>query len=88
MIKNITASINNKIINIETGRVGRQSSGGVVVTMGGTVLLVTVVSTNEKREGIDFLPLTVDFQEMSYAAGKIPGNFFAGTWADQVRKRC
>jgi len=76
MIKNITANINNKIINIETGRVGRQSSGGVVVTMGGTVLLVTVVSTNEKREGIDFLPLTVDFQEMSYAAGKIPGNFF------------
>lgn len=76
MIKNITANVNNKIINIETGRVCRQSSGAVVVTMGGTVLLVTVVSTNEKREGIDFLPLTVDFQEMSYAAGKIPGNFF------------
>ena len=76
MIKNITANVNNKIINIETGRVARESSGSVVVTMGGTVILVTVVSTDEKREGIDFFPLTVDFQEMSYAAGKIPGNFF------------
>jgi polyribonucleotide nucleotidyltransferase len=44
--------------------------------MGETVVLVTVVSTDEVREGIDFLPLTVDFQEMSYAAGKIPGNFW------------
>ena len=76
MIKNVTANANDKIINIETGRVARESSGSVVVTMGGTVILVTVVSTDEKREGIDFFPLTVDFQEMSYAAGKIPGNFF------------
>jgi polyribonucleotide nucleotidyltransferase len=76
MIKNVTANVNDKIINIETGRVARESSGSVVVTMGGTVILVTVVSTDEKREGIDFFPLTVDFQEMSYAAGKIPGNFF------------
>jgi polyribonucleotide nucleotidyltransferase len=56
--------------------VAKESSGAVVVTMGETVVLVTVVSTDEKREGIDFFPLTVDFQEMSYAAGKIPGNFF------------
>jgi len=76
MIKNVTANVNDKIIHIETGRVARESSGSVVVTMGGTVILVTVVSTDEKREGIDFFPLTVDFQEMSYAAGKIPGNFF------------
>ncbi|MEA3361413.1 MAG: polyribonucleotide nucleotidyltransferase [Thermodesulfobacteriota bacterium] len=76
MIKNVTANINDKVINIETGRVARESSGTVVVTMGGTVILITVVSTDEKREGIDFFPLTVDFQEMSYAAGKIPGNFF------------
>jgi polyribonucleotide nucleotidyltransferase len=76
MIKNITVSINGKKLNIETGRVACESNGAVVLTMGETVLLVTVVSTDEVREGIDFLPLTVDFQEMSYAAGKIPGNFW------------
>ena len=76
MIKNVTAHVNGKSLNIETGRVARESSGAVIVTMGETVVLVTVVSTDEVREGIDFLPLTVDFQEMSYSAGKIPGNFF------------
>lgn len=76
MIKSVTSNIDGKILNIETGRVACESSGAVVVTMGETVVLVTAVSTDEVREGIDFLPLTVDFQEMSYAAGKIPGNFF------------
>jgi polyribonucleotide nucleotidyltransferase len=73
---NVSSNINGKRLNIETGRVAKESSGSVVVTMGETVVLVTVVSTDEVREGIDFVPLTVDFQEMSYAAGKIPGNFF------------
>jgi len=73
---NVSNNINGKALNIETGKVAKESSGAVVVTMGETVVLVTVVSTDEKREGIDFFPLTVDFQEMSYAAGKIPGNFF------------
>ena len=76
MIKNTETNINGKTLRIETGRVACESSGAVVVTMGETVVLVTVVSTDETREGIDFVPLTVDFQEMSYAAGKIPGNFF------------
>jgi len=76
MIKNTETNINGKTLQIETGRVACESSGAVVVTMGETVVLVTVVSTDETREGIDFVPLTVDFQEMSYAAGKIPGNFF------------
>jgi polyribonucleotide nucleotidyltransferase len=76
VIMNVSNTINGKTLNIETGRVAKESSGAVVVTMGETVVLVTAVSTDEKREGIDFFPLTVDFQEMSYAAGKIPGNFF------------
>ncbi len=76
MIHTVTREINGKRLNIETGRVACESSGAVVITMEETVVLVTVVSTNDVREGIDFLPLTVDFQEMSYAAGKIPGNFF------------
>ena len=76
MTKNVTRDFNGRTVNVETGRVAGESSGAVVVTMGETVVLVTVVSTDQTREGIDFLPLTVDFQEMSYAAGKIPGNFF------------
>jgi polyribonucleotide nucleotidyltransferase len=76
MIKNMTAHVNGKGINIETGRIAREASGAVIITMGETVVLVTVVSTDQPRVGVDFLPLTVDFQEMSYSAGKIPGNFF------------
>jgi polyribonucleotide nucleotidyltransferase len=76
MIKNVTRDFNGRTVNVETGRVAGESSGAVVVTMGETVVLVTVVSTDQTREGVDFLPLTVDFQEMSYAAGKIPGNFW------------
>jgi polyribonucleotide nucleotidyltransferase len=76
MIKNVVRDFNGRAINVEAGRVAGEASGAVVVTMGETVVLVTVVSTDQTREGVDFLPLTVDFQEMSYAAGKIPGNFF------------
>jgi polyribonucleotide nucleotidyltransferase len=57
-------------------REGKQANGSAVVTLGETVVLVTAVSTDQIREGIDFLPLTVEYQEMSYAGGRIPGNFF------------
>jgi polyribonucleotide nucleotidyltransferase len=76
MIKSCSIEINGKPLNVETGRVAKQASGSVVVTYGETVVLVTAVSTDEVREGIDFLPLTVEYQEMSYAGGNIPGNFF------------
>ena len=76
MMKSSSIEINGKTLNIETGRIAKQASGSVVVTCGETVVLVTAVSTDEIREGIDFLPLTVEYQEMSYAGGNIPGNFF------------
>jgi len=76
MIKSCSIEINGQPLNVETGRVAKQASGSVVVTYGETVVLVTAVSTDEVREGIDFLPLTVEYQEMSYAGGTIPGNFF------------
>ncbi len=76
MIKMSTIEVNGKSLSIETGRVARQASGSVVVTLGETVVLVTAVSTDEVREGIDFLPLSVEYQEMSYAGGKFPGNYF------------
>lgn len=76
MIKNYEVEIGGQTMHIETGRIAKQASGSVVVTLGETVVLVTAVSTDEVREGIDFLPLTVEYQEMSYAGGRIPGNFF------------
>ncbi|MGD9160257.1 MAG: polyribonucleotide nucleotidyltransferase [Desulfobacteraceae bacterium] len=76
MIKMSTIEVNGKSLSIETGRIAKQASGSVVVTFGETVVLVTAVSTDEVREGIDFLPLSVEYQEMSYAGGKFPGNYF------------
>ena len=61
---------------METGEIARQASGAVLVTMEDTVVLVTVVGAKQAQAGKDFLPLTVDYQERTYAAGKIPGGFF------------
>jgi len=66
----------NQTVTIETGEIARQASGAVKVSMGDTVLLVTVVAEKEAREGRDFFPLTVNYQEKFYAAGMIPGGFF------------
>jgi len=63
-------------LTIETGEIGRQADGAVMVTYGDTVVLVTAVGNKNAREGQDFFPLTVDYQEKTYAAGKIPGGFF------------
>jgi len=63
-------------VTIETGRVARQANGSVVVTMGGTVVLVTAVGRREANAGQSFFPLTVNYQERFYAAGRIPGGFF------------
>lgn len=76
MIQNRSMELDGRKLYVETGRIAKQASGSAVVTLGETVVLVTAVSTNQVREGIDFLPLTVDYQEMSYAGGRIPGNFF------------
>ena len=74
--KEIKINLNGKIINIETGKIAKQAAGSIVVTCEETVVLVTVTSSNEPREGIDFFPLMVDYEEKFYAAGKIPGGFF------------
>ncbi len=63
-------------VTLETGEIARQSSGAVVVSIGDTVVLATVVVKNEIKSGQDFFPLTVDYIEKTYAAGKIPGSFF------------
>src|SRR6266478_5666450 len=61
---------------LETGKIARQADGAVVATYGESKVLATVVADKEPREGVDFLPLTVDYQEKFYAAGRIPGGYF------------
>ncbi len=63
-------------VTLETGEIARQASGAVVVKMADTVVLVTAVGNRSVREGMDFFPLTVDYQEKFYAGGRIPGGFF------------
>ena len=75
MIHRQEAVIGGRVMSIETGRVAEQANGAVLVRYGDTVLLSTVVGSDEPREGIDFFPLTVDVEERMYAAGKIPGGF-------------
>jgi polyribonucleotide nucleotidyltransferase len=66
----------NETVVLETGRIARQATGAVLVTIGGTVVLTTVVGRKTANPGADFFPLTVNYQEKTYAAGKIPGGFF------------
>jgi len=67
--------IGGRTLTVETGHVAQQASGAVTVRMGDTMLLVTAVMSSTPREGIDFFPLTCDYEEKLYAAGKIPGAF-------------
>jgi polyribonucleotide nucleotidyltransferase len=72
--RNIT--IGRRTVSIETGRLAKQADGAVVVRSGDTMVLVTACAAANPREGIDFLPLTVDYREYTYASGRIPGGFF------------
>ncbi|MFZ5473995.1 MAG: polyribonucleotide nucleotidyltransferase, partial [Pseudomonadota bacterium] len=63
-------------VTLETGEIARQADGAVMVNMDDTVVLVTAVAKTEVKPGQDFFPLTVDYQEKAYAAGRIPGGFF------------
>ena len=75
-IQNEVLEWGGKKLTIETGRIARQAHGSVIATYGGTSVLATVVADREEKKDIDFLPLTVNYQEKAYAAGKIPGGFF------------
>jgi polyribonucleotide nucleotidyltransferase len=71
-----TFQYGNHEVTLETGEIARQAGGAVMVKCDGTVLLVTAVAAKSQREGQDFFPLTVDYQEKFYAGGRIPGGFF------------
>jgi polyribonucleotide nucleotidyltransferase len=69
-------NIGQQILRFETGKLAKQASGSVIVRYGDSVVLVTACRAASAREGIDFLPLTVDYREYTYASGRIPGGFF------------
>ena len=69
-------TIGDKTLSIETGKLAKQADGSAIVRYGDTVVIVTACCSGTEREGIDFLPLTVDYREYAYASGRIPGGFF------------
>lgn len=68
--------LGDKELTVETGRIAKQADGSVVIRYGDTMLLVAAVAASTQREGIDFFPLTVEYRESQFAAGRIPGNYF------------
>jgi polyribonucleotide nucleotidyltransferase len=74
--KKLSIRFGKQDLIFETGKIAKQANGAVMVTYGGTVVLVTACMSQEAREGQDFFPLTVEYQEKTYAAGRIPGGFF------------
>jgi polyribonucleotide nucleotidyltransferase len=76
MYHKVQIDFHGRPLSIEVGRLAKQASGAALVQYGETVVLSTAVASQSPRLGIDFFPLTVDYQEKAFAAGKIPGGFF------------
>src|SRR5215813_2586213 len=76
MFQKVEADFHGRRLSIETGKVAKQAGGAALVRFGETVVLVTATASRSAREGIDFFPLTCDYVEKTFAAGKIPGGFF------------
>ncbi|MBM9518712.1 polyribonucleotide nucleotidyltransferase [Desulforhopalus vacuolatus] len=76
MFNKVEAEIGGKTISIETGKIAKQASGSVIVRSGETVVLVTAVGASSPRANVDFLPLTIEYQEKLASVGRIPGNYF------------
>ena len=74
-METFTLELEGRTLRLETGRLARQAGGSVLISYGETVLLVTATMSDEPREGVDFFPLTVDYEERLYAVGRIPGGF-------------
>ena len=75
MLTIVERTIGGRKLSIETGELAKQANGSVIVRYNETIILVTAVISSKPREGLDFFPLVVDFEEKLYAAGKIPGGF-------------
>src|SRR5437879_1288230 len=75
-LRKVEFPLGKETVKIETGALAKQANGAALVTAGETVVLVTAVASREPKEGADFFPLTVDYRERTFAAGRIPGGFF------------
>src|SRR5690348_18446900 len=75
-VTTVSATVGEREITFETGKLAKQADGAVLVRSGESMVLATATGRTEAREGADFFPLTVDVEERMYAAGKIPGGFF------------
>lgn len=75
MIQRVTKKIGDQELILETGKIGKQANGCVYAQIGGTAVIATVCASSEAKEGLDFVPVTVEYNEKFYAAGKIPGGF-------------
>jgi len=75
-MKKVEIEVRGKVLTLETGKLARQADGAVLARYGDTVILATAVADKTQKEGLDFIPLTIDYQEKAYSAGKIPGGFF------------
>ena len=75
-VHKVSTMVGERELSIEVGKLAKQADGAALVRYGETVVLVTACADREPREGLDFFPLTVDYRENFYAAGKIPGGFF------------
>jgi len=76
MERQYTTRLGDREVILSTGKLAQQAGGAVTVRMGDSMVLVTATASSTPREGVDFFPLTVEFEERRYAAGKIPGGFF------------
>ena len=74
--KQFTTTVGDKPITFETGKLAGQAGGAVTVRVGDSVIFTSAVMSNNVREGIDFFPLSVEYEERLYAGGRIPGSFF------------
>ncbi|MBF0101482.1 MAG: polyribonucleotide nucleotidyltransferase [Desulfobacterales bacterium] len=72
----LSANLSGKLYTFRSGKIAKQAAGSVLVQYGETIVLVTVVSSNEVQESVDFIPLSVEYQEKIYSAGRIPGNYY------------
>ena len=74
-MEKVDIDVREQKLALETGEIAKQADGSVIAQYGDTVVLATAVSARKAREGLDFFPLTIDYQEKAYSAGKIPGGF-------------
>jgi polyribonucleotide nucleotidyltransferase len=80
-------TVGQTVLRLETGKLATQAGGSVMVRYGDSVVLVTACRAANAREGIDFLPLTVDYREYTYASGRIPGGFSSAK-GSRPKRRC